>query len=332
LKTFDARDFFEKALSVGDEDAFNALALELFHYQREHVKLYRDFISFIKFPAGTPDDYLKIPYLPVTFFRSHVIADKQNTPGFYFESSGTTSQVNSRHYIADLELYNKSLEKSFRNFYGDPSSFCFLFLLPSYLEREHASLVYMAEQLIRLSGNTRSGFFLHDKKKLSDTISQCAANGDRVFLWGVTFALLDFFETVFIMPAGSIILETGGMKGRRKEMIREEIHAFLQQQSGVKNIHSEYGMTELLSQAYSVKDGIFYTPPWMKVHTADQYDPFSVSMRNDTGVIRVTDLANIHSCAFIETQDLGRMNVNGGFEILGRVDYSEMRGCNLMIT
>ncbi|TVR72282.1 MAG: acyl transferase [Marinilabiliales bacterium] len=245
-------------------------------------------------------------------------------------SSGTAPAVRSAHYVADTALYEKSYLRCFEIFYGDPAGYCFLALLPSYLERGDSSLVYMAGGLIRKSGRPESGFYLDDLDSLASVIRSNEKRGIKTFLLGVSFALLDLFGRYGFRLGNTIVAETGGMKGKRKEITREELHDLIRRGSGLQHIHSEYGMTELLSQAWSRSGGIFHTPPWMKVMIRDAYDPFSCLEQGRSGGVNIIDLANIDSCAFIETADLGRMHPGGGFEILGRFDNADLRGCNLL--
>ncbi|MGB7393621.1 MAG: acyl transferase, partial [Pricia sp.] len=248
-----------------------------------------------------------------------------------FTSSGTTGSLTSRHYVKDIGVYEKSFRKAFFHFYGSISEYCVLALLPSYLEREGSSLIYMVDDLIQKSGHPESGFYLNDLKGLKNQLVQLEASGTKTLLIGVSFALLDLAETYPLKLQNTIIMETGGMKGRRRELIRDELHHILKSAFGVDRIHSEYGMTELLSQAYSKGNGHFETPPWMKILIRDTEDPLTYQPIGKTGGINVIDLANRNSCAFIATQDLGKMHPNGSFEILGRFDHSDVRGCNLMV-
>jgi phenylacetate-coenzyme A ligase PaaK-like adenylate-forming protein len=323
--------FWKEALSCNSNSNFELLALELFKYQSKNVEVYNLFLDKLKFKSSNLKSLSDIPFLPVQLFKTHNVIDQKIIPDFYFTSSGTTGQVASKHFIADLSIYDAGLLEGFKFFYGDPSQYCFLALLPSYLERSGASLVYMAQKLIDASEYGESGFYLHNYEDLYLKLIQLREQKVPVFLLGVTYALLDLFEQFPIQIPDAIIMETGGMKGRRKEIVRQELHTILQNASGAKNIHSEYGMTELLSQAYSNDNGLFGCPPWMKVVINDLHDPFSRASEGETGIINVIDLANIHSCAFIATQDIGKMKERK-FEVLGRIDNSELRGCNLMIT
>lgn len=327
----DAKKFWKEAKTISDEETFKRLAIELFHYQIMHVPVYKQFLNLLNFNPDSVAEITDIPFLPVQLFKSHSVTDQKITPEFYFTSSGTTGQITSRHYVADKEIYDESLLEGFRIFYGDPAQYCFLALLPSYLERSGSSLVYMVDVLIRESKHPDSGFYLHNLGQLHDKLILLQKNQTRIFLLGVTYALLDLFEAYPTNLQRTVIMETGGMKGRRKELVRAELHEVLSEQSGVAHIHSEYGMTELFSQAYSHQKGFFKCPPWMRALIYDLHDPFTSISQGLTGTINVIDLANIHSCAFIATQDLGRITPSGEFEVLGRMDSSELRGCNLMI-
>ncbi len=325
-------DFLKPIFLIRDESNFNECALKLFRYQAEHVPVYKEYIRLLKKDIRTIRHYSEIPFLPVSVFKNHSISDQVKTPEFFFSSSGTSGQTTSKHYLADIGIYDEVTIKCFRHFFGDPKHYCFLALLPSYLERPGSSLVYMMQHLIATGNHPLSGFYLYNHEELAEKITLLKNKNEKIFLIGVTYALLDFFEKYHIPLSAShaIVMETGGMKGTRREMVRQEVHELLCKGSGLDTIHSEYGMTELLSQAYSTGKGIFETPPWMKIVTGESHDPFATASINDTGIIKVIDLANIHSCAFIETGDLGRM-LPQGFEILGRMDSSELRGCNLMI-
>ncbi len=271
-----------------------------------------------------------IPFLPVQFFKSHTVIDSQYPAVKTFESSTTTGTTPSRHHVSDLAVYERSYLAAFELFYGRPDQYCILSLLPSYLERGTSSLLYMADDLMRRSGDPLSGFIDKDFAELHRRIALAGATGRRLLLLGVTYALLDFAEA-YPQPLGDvIIMETGGMKGRREEMTRAEIHRVLTTAFGVRTIHSEYGMTELLSQAYSAGEGVFRCPPWMRVLVRDPYDPLSYLPAGKTGSINIIDLANLHSCSFLAVSDLGRVYTDGSFEVLGRLDNSEIRGCNLM--
>ncbi len=310
---------------------FNNVALQVFNYQYRQVDIYRQYCDGLKRTPGNVKEVSDIPFLPIEFFKSYPVIDSSQTAVKVFESSGTTGQLTSKHRVADLQVYEQSFQKCFSQFYGDIKDYVVLALLPSYLERDNSSLVYMAKNLIEGSGQNASGFFLNDFEKLYDWLDVLKNGRRKVILLGVTFALLDFAEQYKIDFPDLIVMETGGMKGRREELTRQEIHMQLRTAFDVRYIHSEYGMTELLSQGYSTGDGIFRTPEWMKVYTRDIYDPLVLQQGPATGAVNVIDLANIYSCSFIATADLARVSADGSFEILGRMDSAEVRGCNLMV-
>lgn len=307
------------------------LVLELFRFQYLTNALYRAYVDALKVDPATVKSVSRIPFLPIQFFKTREVVCGEFEPAVVFESSGTTTTVNSRHLVKDTEIYTRSFMEAFRLFYGDVKDFVVLGLLPSYLERQSSSLVYMVQEMIRRSGHPESGFYLYEHEKLAATLRELEARKQPVLLIGVTFALLDFAEKYQMQLEHTIVMETGGMKGRREEWTREQLHAFLGGRLGVPAIHAEYGMTELLSQAYSKGKGIFYCPPWMKVLVRDENDPFQLYTQNAAGVINVIDLANIYSCAFIATDDIGRIHADGGFEVMGRLDNSALRGCSLMV-
>ena len=320
-----------KILSINSDANFNDLALEIFRYQYKNNPAYRDFVSGLRVRPNQINHYLQIPFLPIEFFKTQIVYSGDNTNLNYFSSSGTTGSTTSRHYYMDTNFYGQSFSKSFKYFYGDVSDYVILALLPSYLEREGSSLVYMIDSLINRSNNKKSGFYLDDLDLLATELKTLDALGTKVLLIGVSFALLDLIEKYSFNLQNTIIMETGGMKGRRKEMVREELHQLLKNGFGIKSIHSEYGMTELFSQAYSRGEGIFKTPPWMRVIIRDVNDPMHLIGNTKTGGINVIDLANYQSCSFIATQDLGKTFADGPFEVLGRFDDSDIRGCNLLV-
>ncbi len=322
----------EKIFTVDDLN-FEKVALEIFHFQYTHNLVYKQFVDYLKTDINAIDSIEKIPFLPIDFFKSHTILINNATSQKLFESSGTTGMLNSKHYVADLRLYEQSFEKGFQQYYGNIEDWIILALLPSYLERDTSSLVYMVNALIQKSKNKDAGFYLNNLDELAAKLTQLSSNSyKKILLIGVTFALLDFAEQ-FPMDLSNIsIMETGGMKGRRKEMTREEVHQQLQAAFQVPTIHSEYGMTELLSQAYSFGNSIFQTPNWMRVLKRDIYNPMQVSSNKGRGALNVIDLANLYSCAFIATQDIVNIKDNGYFEVLGRIDNSDIRGCNLMVS
>ena len=316
-------DFRKTVFCIESEKDFNECALELFTYQSRHVEIYKEYLQLLNINPAAIRHYSKIPFLPVTVFKNNIITDQLEPPEFFFTSSGTTGQVTSKHYLSDLSLYEESLTRSFHHFYGDPAQHCFLALLPSYLERSGSSLVYMMQHLIAVGNHPMSGFFLHNHEELAARIKFLTQSGQKIFLLGVTYALLDFFEKFPMQLINTIVMETGGMKGQRREMVKQEVHQLLCGATGLTQIHSEYGMTELLSQSYSTGEGIFSCPPWMKIIISDLHDPFAQAALNETGIIKIIDLANVHSCAFIESQDLGRTVAKNKFEVLGRMDNTE---------
>ncbi|MBZ5856687.1 LuxE/PaaK family acyltransferase [Flavihumibacter profundi] len=333
-------ELIHKIFSVG-KYLPDSLVLEVFRYQYDQNPLYRQFCSAIHRPPEKVINITDIPFLPIRFFKTHAVKTGDFEPETFFESSGTTGTINSRHLVRSLDIYRESFTRGFEIFYGMPQDLCIIGLLPAYLERQHSSLVFMVDELIRLSGHPQSGFYLYDHDKLSETLLSLEKNGQRAILIGVTFALLDFADKFPINLHHTIIMETGGMKGRRKELTRPELHQKLSNSFGEAQIHSEYGMTELLSQAYSADNGIFYSPPWLKILFREEDDPLVVvspgghyppgdTRRVKNGAINVIDLANIDSCCFIATDDMGRMHPDGGFEVLGRIDNSDIRGCSLM--
>ena len=314
---------------ITDKDLFVNAALSVFRTQARLNPVYQAYVEALNIRPEAITRLEDIPFLPIGFFKSHEVKTGDFKPAAVFESSGTTGSTSSRHLVRDLHLYEASFGEAFTLFYGEPSAYCVIGLLPSYLEREHSSLVYMVNQLIRQSRHPRSGFYLDDQESLSRVLEELEAQGQPTLLIGVTFALLDF-AAAFPRPLRhTLIMETGGMKGRRKEMIREEVHQFLSAAFRLPAIHSEYGMTELLSQAYSKSDGLFFSPPWMKIMVRDEEDPFQVTC-SGSGALNIIDLANIHSCSFIATDDAGKVNPDGSFRVLGRMDGSDMRGCSLL--
>lgn len=324
--------FIENIFQIDDKKTFRATALEVFHFQSKHTPVYRDYLAALRVDPSSITEIRQIPFLPIEFFRSHTVIEENLKAEIVFESSGTTGTTPSRHHVADAGLYRESFLRSFYSFYGSPEELPILALLPSYMEREASSLVYMMEHLIRWSSHPDSGFYLDNLEELSAILKRQNEERQPTLLVGVSFALLDLAEQ-YPMEFGSHIklMETGGMKGRRKEMIRGELHEQLLSAFGLETIHSEYGMTELLSQAYSDGDGIFRAPPWMKILIRDPNDPLSLLPTGQSGGINIIDLANIHSCSFIATGDLGKVYEDGSFEVLGRYDHSDIRGCNLLI-
>lgn len=330
----EGKKLIEGIFSSGGFD-FAATALKVFQFQYENNQVYRRYIDTIGVETSEISSVDQIPFLPVRFFKTHGVTTGDFEPDLVFESSGTTATVNSQHFVKDVGIYEESFAAGFQAFYGDPSDFCVIGLLPSYLERENSSLVYMVNKLIQKSSNTGSGFYLNEFDKLAGVLEKLDAKRQKTLLIGVTFALLDFAEAYPIPLQNAIVMETGGMKGRRKEMVREEVHVQLKKAFDLEHIHSEYGMTELLSQAYSSGDGIFKAPPWMKILLRDEEDPLTTKRNagfsDSRGVINVIDLANIYSCSFIATDDLGILHPDGSFEVVGRMDNSDLRGCSLLV-
>ncbi len=330
------KDLPAKVFAASDEN-FEALALDVFRFQYAENSFYREYCDTLGRNIVSIDRLEQIPFLPIQFFKSKEIKTGNFIPAVVFESSGTTGSVNSKHYLKDTAMYEESFQKAFRVFYGEPKGKCILGLLPSYLERQHSSLVWMVKELIEQSGHPKSGFYLYNHETLHETLKQNENAGQPTLLIGVTYALLDFFEQYPMQLNHTIVMETGGMKGRKAELTRSAVHKELMQGTGLTFIHSEYGMTELLSQAYSKKDGIFKCPPWMRILLRAEDDPFDILLAENTGnqfasgVINVIDLANIYSCSFIATDDMGRLYKDGSFEVLGRLDNSDIRGCSLML-
>ncbi len=317
---------------IQDEKDFQVKALKIFQYQAENNPVYKEYLHHLNMQPGDVKKIGEIPFLPIQFFKSHTVISNTDKPQIVFTSSGTGGTGNSRHFVTDPDLYEKSFLNGFRYFYGNPGAYYFLALLPSYLEREGSSLIYMVHSLIKKSKSKHSGFFLNEFEQLSEKITFLKQKNDRkIILLGVSFALIEFAENMPVNMKDVIIMETGGMKGRRKEIIRKELHHIFTEKLNVDTIHSEYGMTELLSQAYSKENGVFQTPPWMKILIRDPYNPFRLLENGKSGGINIIDLANLNSCSFIETQDLGRITGNKQFEVLGRFDNSDIRGCNLLV-
>lgn len=310
---------------------FEKVALDVFKFQFQNNRVYRSFCDLINKHPSDVKNYCDIPFLPIQFFKSHEVLSSNKPIEQTFASSGTTGNNTSKHFVTDLSIYEKSFTKAFENFYGNITDCVILALLPSYLEREDSSLIYMVSHLIEQSNHSCSGFYLNNLSELKDTLIALNESNTNVLLIGVSFALLDLVELYQFKLKNTIVMETGGMKGRRKELIRTELHKILKNGFGVDTIHSEYGMTELLSQAYSKGDGVFKCPAWMKVLIRDTEDALSIIPPEKTGGINIIDLANINSCAFIATQDLGKLHDHNTFEVIGRFDHSDIRGCNLMV-
>jgi phenylacetate-coenzyme A ligase PaaK-like adenylate-forming protein len=317
--------------TISSAKQFEKIALKVFRYQHENNAVYREFCDLLKTDKGAVKSLEQIPFLPIQFFKSQEILSSSEPVQKTFTSSGTTGIITSKHLITDVTLYEQSYRNAFSEFYGNIEDYAVLALLPSYLERSGSSLIYMVQDLIELSTNENSGFYLHNYDELISKLLELDAAGQNVILIGVTYALLDLIEERKFQLKNTIIMETGGMKGKRKEIIREELHTILCEGFGVSSIHSEYGMTELLSQAYSLGNGIFECPSWMNILIRDPEDALTYVSNGKTGGINVIDLANINSCSFIATQDLGKKYPNNSFEVLGRFDNSDIRGCNLMV-
>ena len=318
---------------VNDYKTFRDAALKVFYYQARHCRVYRDYLAGLDVNPDSVREIEEIPFLPVEFFKSHTVLVEGKTPEAVFESSGTTLLTPARHHIAELSIYRNSFTKSFNRFYGAPDNYCMLALLPSYLERSASSLVYMMDHLIGESEHPDSGFYLDNLSELAEVLRWRTADKLPTLLMGVSFALLDLAELhPLALGDNIIVMETGGMKGRRKELVRNELHDILTSSFGIPVIHSEYGMTELLSQGYSSGKGIYRSPPWMQVLVRDPNDPLSLLRAGQTGGLNIIDLANLYSCAFIATGDLGKVYIDGSFEVLGRYDHSDIRGCNLLVS
>jgi phenylacetate-coenzyme A ligase PaaK-like adenylate-forming protein len=317
--------------SISNQKQFEKIALKTFRYQYENNLVYQEFCDLLHTNVQKVKTLQQIPFLPIQFFKSHTVVSNNEAPQAIFTSSGTTGMTTSQHLVTDVSLYEESYRRGFSQFYGNIENYVVLALLPSYLEREGSSLIYMVEDLIQLSNQPESGFYLNNHDELIEKLIELDSLGQNVILIGVTYALLDLIEKRKFQLQNTIIMETGGMKGKRKEMIREELHQQLCAGFGVSSIHSEYGMTELLSQAYSLGEGIFECPSWMQILIRDTEDALSYITDGKTGGINVIDLANRNSCSFIATQDLGKKYANGTFEVLGRFDNSDIRGCNLMV-
>ena len=313
-----------------DYQNFDQIAFEVFKFQYKNNTVYKSYCDLLKKTPSNVENISRIPFLPISFFKSHsVICTKKYDKVFY--SSGTTNDNISKHYVSDINIYEKSFLKNFIDNYGDPKEYVILGLLPNYMENENSSLIYMVDNLIELSKSNESGFFLGQYDFIIEKMKSLYRENKKVILFGVSYALLDLTENRNLNLKNTIIIETGGMKGRRIEMIKKELHETLKKRTGLKKIHSEYGMTELLSQAYSKSDGIFSCPKWMKIFIRDINDPNFLYSSNKSGGINIIDLANVNSCSFIATEDMGSLHENGNFEIMGRIDHSDTRGCNLLV-
>lgn len=315
-----------------DPDGFDALAMEVFRYQSENCEVYKQYLTCLNIDITKISDTSQIPFLPIEFFKSFVISDSKGPFDAVFESSSTGNQGASRHYVKDIHSYEAAFTKSFNFAFGDPAQYCHLALLPSYLERGNSSLIYQVNRFVASSQYSQSAFFLDQHEQLKNTLLENQEHQIPTILWGVTYALLDFVESYNIHFPELVVMETGGMKGRRKEIIRQELHNILGPAFGVNAIAGEYGMTELMSQAYARKEGLYQCPPQMKIIIREINDPFSQPLIKRHGAVNVIDLANLHSCSFIATSDLGRLTDENTFEISGRMDHSDTRGCNLMVS
>jgi phenylacetate-coenzyme A ligase PaaK-like adenylate-forming protein len=318
--------------SIKDEASFRKSVLEVFRLQSRNNPVYREYILSLNRDPEDVREPCDIPFLPVELFKSHKVLWQGLPHQQVFESSGTGTGIRSRHYLADTGLYEKSFLSAFRHFYGDPRRYCILALLPSYPERKNSSLAFMADGLIRASHHPASGFFLDDAGRLLETIHTCEESATPCILLGVSYALLELAGQHPLHLDHTIVMETGGMKGMREELTREAMHATLKEKWGLAEVHSEYGMCELLTQAYSKGRGIFHCPPWMSVMVRDIYDPFTFLPAGMSGALNIIDLANLYSCSFIESKDLGELLPGGGFTVMGRLDDSETRGCNLLLS
>jgi hypothetical protein len=324
------RELENRIFQVGP-DGFTGLALDIFHYQYEHNLLYRQYTDTLGIDPRRVQSIDAIPFLPISFYKTHRVQTTGFTPEIVFESSGTTGTGSSRHFVKDLGLYRKSFSKAFERAYGPVGEWVIIGLLPAYLERSsHSSLVLMVHELIGLSGHAESGFYLYEHEILYNLLDRLERTGQKTLLIGVTFALLDFAEKYRLDLRNTVVMETGGMKGRRKELTRQELHGVLQERLGLLSVHAEYGMTELLSQAYSDGAGLFHPPPWMRVLPRQEDDPLDTRMEGE-GILDIIDLANLYSCSFLATEDVGRVYADGSFEVAGRVDNSDIRGCSLLL-
>lgn len=324
----------QEIFKINSTERFNELCMEVFHHQAINNPIYSQYLELIDKKAADISAPHMIPFLPIRFFKTKKIVSAEAPAQIIFTSSATSGMEPSRHYVLEKSVYENSFIKGFEIFYGNPEEYTILALLPSYLEREGSSLVYMADKLIKLSKKPHSGFYLYNHAELANILSQLKADKEKTILLGVSFALLDFVANYHLNFPQLTVVETGGMKGRGQELTRDVLHNTLEKGFGVKEIHSEYGMAELLSQAYSTEDGIFNTPPWMKIIIRNLYNPFHYFIGEEEsplGGVNIIDLANINSCSFLETQDIGRIFANGSFTIEGRIKESELRGCNMLL-
>lgn len=328
----------ENIFNILTDDDFVNASLKTFRYQYNNIEVYRKFVDYLKINPNEVDELTKIPFLPIEMFKNHQILDTNVTTDLFFQSSGTTQMNLSKHFIADPNIYEESIYKSFEKFIGKPEDFIFLGLLPSYLEKQNSSLIYMVDYLMKKSAKPENGYFLYNHSDLFELLN--TLQDKKVILFGVSFALLDFIDYCHSERSGEslnflenlVVIETGGMKGRKEEMTKDELLKILQQGFKTDKIYSEYSMTELLSQAYSLGENIYQCPNWMKILVRNAEDPFNYEKEGRTGAINIIDLANIHSCSFIATQDLGKTLTEGKFQVLGRIDHSDIRGCSLLIS
>jgi phenylacetate-coenzyme A ligase PaaK-like adenylate-forming protein len=324
-------DLERQIFTIENAEQFVDIALAVFRFQYQNNPVYRKFCDLLKKNPENVDAVPSIPFLPISFFKSHQVLSGQSSPELIFTSSGTTGSQTSRHFVASARLYQESFLTCFENAYGPVNEYCILGLLPSYLERQGSSLVYMVQELVARSGHPQSGFYLYEWEKLDSVLKQLEANGQKTMLFGVSYALLDFVERFPNYMQHTTIMETGGMKGRRAELSKAELYELLCKGFNVETIHAEYGMTELLSQAYG-QNGVMKSPAWMQVLVRDETDPFTLHTNpGKSGGINVIDLANLYSCSFIETGDAGRLLAENSFEILGRLDHTDVRGCSLLL-
>ncbi|MDA3780538.1 MAG: acyltransferase [Bacteroidales bacterium] len=324
-------EFKNKIFNISKQKQFKELAMQVFHYQAKNNSVYNKYLDYLNTAIHKITEISDIPFLPLDFFKTHKIITGNKEYQKIFYSSGTTNSNRSKHYINDLDVYETSFIKTFEYFYGKAENYCILALLPTYLENESSSLVYMTNYLIKKSENEHSGFYLNNTEDLVEKLKLLNNKNQPIILLGVSYALLNLAENYPMQLKNTIVMETGGMKGQRKELTRNELHNIFRKQFELQNIHSEYGMTELLSQAYSRGEGKFFTPPWMKILIRDSYDPFTYMPKGKSGAINIIDLANINSCSFLETKDLGKIYPDNSFEVLGRFDNSDIRGCNLLV-
>lgn len=323
------RDYFYSSIFNLQADQFDSVALELFHFQFEHCQVYRDYVKLLKIDVNQVNLINHIPFIPISLFKSHRIIRTGGAESVVFESSGTTGMKSSKHFVEDEEIYRKSSLNYFQSIFKNVEEYTILALLPNYLQKGNSSLVYMVNEFMKCSKQTQKGFYLDDWRALENQLLDLEGRGQKTILFGVTYALIDFLTSFDTKLHNTTIIETGGMKGRKEEITKQAVYEILGRYIPAEKIYSEYGMTELLSQAYAKTDGIYRSSPWMKVLIRDIADPFQIKSTG-TGLINIIDLANINSCSFIGTDDIGQIQKDGGFEILGRLDQSDLRGCSLL--